>query len=404
MGAVFAPTIANLYVSNFESQHILTTTNPYQNNILKWLRYIDDVLLIWKGESSSLTLFHTWLNGLDPNLKFSLEQHNSEISFLDLKIIAYEGVIHTSLFTKPTARNTLLKYNSHHPSNLKNNLPYGQFLRLRRNCSKKDDYFKEAKILSLKLRARGYPSRLVRRSLKRAWYSNREALLQPNTKTQNMKLICVSTFGTLSNKIKKCILKHWPLLNNDRLFLEKPRFAFKRGTNLRDKLIKAYHEPKAVSIASALGLPPLIGHFRCGHCKACETCLPLKSFSINNVTGLLRHFSNCGSKNVIYCISCPCGLNYIGKTTQEIRKRILQHQSKIRCKTENAPLVEHYISLNHKPHEMKWWVVELIKSSVRHSNIDRTLAYRENRWIWSTDNVRHGLNVNIEWMSLATVT
>ncbi|KAJ1159325.1 hypothetical protein NDU88_011992 [Pleurodeles waltl] len=46
MGATFAPNLANLYMADYETQHIFSKANPFLGHLRKWSRYIDDVLLI----------------------------------------------------------------------------------------------------------------------------------------------------------------------------------------------------------------------------------------------------------------------------------------------------------------------------------------------------------------------
>ncbi|KAJ1217543.1 hypothetical protein NDU88_005137 [Pleurodeles waltl] len=83
------------------------------------------------------------------------------------------------VYYKPTDRNNLLPFQSFHPRSLRENLPMGQFLRLRRNCSNLSDYKKHANKLSTKLQEKDYPTHLVRRANKRARNNNRDQLLQP---------------------------------------------------------------------------------------------------------------------------------------------------------------------------------------------------------------------------------
>lgn len=56
-----------------------------------------------------------------------------KIDFLDLTIMkTSDGHLHTTLFHKPTDRNTLLRAHSFHPPALKQNIPFAQFQRLKR--------------------------------------------------------------------------------------------------------------------------------------------------------------------------------------------------------------------------------------------------------------------------------
>lgn len=322
------------------------------------------------------------------------------MNFWDISIKVNEnGQLYTTLYTKPMERNTLLQYNSHHPQALKDGLPFSQFLHLLRNCTCKEDYFSEAKKHKEKLQARVYPVRLLKRSLKRAWYNNREALFEVKKRCNQPQLVCVSTFGTHSNKIKKIISKHWTLFKCLPEFKQKPMFSFKRGSNLKDRLVHAYKTSDTGIVDKMLQLMAVVGHYKCNMCAACGTTNTIKTFRINGQQVTLKHFSNCNTSNVVYCIKCPCGLHYIGKTVQQVKKRILQHQSRIRCKVENAPLVEHYTKLKHSEKDMVWWVIE-VKACKRKPNVEQVLTMKEHCWICRTDNVAKGLNLAVEWHTL----
>lgn len=101
-----------------------------------WKRYIDDLILFWGSSKDNLDDFVHYLNNKTTFLQFSVESDPNSINFLDLKIFNDDAnKIQTTSYRKPTERNTVLHFNSNHPRHLKSNIPTGQFLRLRRNCS-----------------------------------------------------------------------------------------------------------------------------------------------------------------------------------------------------------------------------------------------------------------------------
>ena len=62
MGSTFAPSIAGLYVHYLEVGKILCETNPFLSKIKLWKRYIDDILVIWRGTECEAGAFAAWLN------------------------------------------------------------------------------------------------------------------------------------------------------------------------------------------------------------------------------------------------------------------------------------------------------------------------------------------------------
>ncbi|CAJ0941274.1 unnamed protein product, partial [Ranitomeya imitator] len=67
-------------------------------------------------------------------------------------------------------------------------------------------------------------------------------------------------------------------------------------------------------------------------------------------------------------IKCPCGLAYIGKTTQAVRDRISQHKSNIRCNRDHLPLPHHFRTMGHNIAQLKFKVVEQIEQGRRGQN------------------------------------
>lgn len=67
-----------------------------------------------------------------------------------------------------------------------------------------------------------------------------------------------------------------------------------------------------------------IGHFYCGMCEAFPLTL---EFTLKGWHQPIRlqALSNCNLRNVIYLLTCPWGLIYIGNTTHAAETHTLQH-------------------------------------------------------------------------------
>ena len=52
MGAVFAPTLANIYVYDLEHKYILFTNSPYRHHIKHFRRYIDNIFMLWTADEA----------------------------------------------------------------------------------------------------------------------------------------------------------------------------------------------------------------------------------------------------------------------------------------------------------------------------------------------------------------
>ncbi|CAH2311540.1 Hypothetical predicted protein [Pelobates cultripes] len=120
MGSSMAPMYANVFMYIYETQHILT---PYRENIISFYRYIDDLLILWRG---TLTEAHEMVNELKvlpTPIRFTANISDEKVKFLDLELSYEFNKIQYTLYTKLTDRNTLLHARSAHPIMLKNSIP-----------------------------------------------------------------------------------------------------------------------------------------------------------------------------------------------------------------------------------------------------------------------------------------
>lgn len=393
MGCPYAPEMAVLFMAQFELKFI-ESNNPFKTNIIQWWRYIDDIWCLWQGSQVELDTFHHWLNDRHPDIKFSVQSSNQEITFLDVIVRPREGQLTTSLYRKKTDANTILHYRSWHPQSLKDNLPYGQLLRMRRNCTSIIEYDDHAESFCKEMQTRGYPKKLLKHSFKRARFTPREVLLEQKLQKPVEQLVCVTTYGAHSNKFKKVILKNWHLLEGMECPFPKPLFAMKKNRSIGQQIIKAELPHKSVKsdLRTKWGLQPIEGHRKCGSCVACNTTIEGIEFTHNTFTHKHREFTNCKSRNLIYGIVCPCQKLYIGKTTQQVNTRITQHRSRLKRRVQNAPMVEHFLEKGHGDTEFRWTVLEVVKPIKPQMDVDRVLLRKEAYLILKFKTIETGLN------------
>ena len=108
---------------------------------LLYLRFIDDIFMLWKGTEEELKEFIKRINEAHPSIKFDVNYSYTEVNFLDTLVkITSNNELVTTLYRKPTDRNTFIHRKSYHPPATKKSIPYSQALRLSRICSKDEDY------------------------------------------------------------------------------------------------------------------------------------------------------------------------------------------------------------------------------------------------------------------------
>lgn len=132
MGSPLSPILANLFMENIEVKNYI----PIMGKNVKWLRYVDDVLVI-APKTMDLDTKMTALNKVDMNIQFTMEmEKDGELPFLDLLIKRQGSSANFKVYRKPISKNDKIHYFSGHSDRVKSGLVIGEFLRAKRICSR----------------------------------------------------------------------------------------------------------------------------------------------------------------------------------------------------------------------------------------------------------------------------
>ena len=144
MGAKMGPSYDDLFVGYIEHQFFNQSYGPKPE---LYHRYIDDCvgatssnMLFTSSTREELNQFITAVNSFHPALNCTWEISDTSLAFLDIKLSIEGNGLCTSVHYKPTDSHSYSQYSSSHPSNVKNSIPYSQFLKLRRLCSEDSDF------------------------------------------------------------------------------------------------------------------------------------------------------------------------------------------------------------------------------------------------------------------------
>lgn len=128
--------------------------------LIFYKRFIDDLMLIWKGDITTFKSFMDEINMNNKNIRLTWTTNYYSINFLDLEIFK-EGRLYTWNYFEPTDRNAYLFLDScHHKSGLFN-IPKGQFVRICRTFSRETDYLQQAEILANRFVQKGYQAETI---------------------------------------------------------------------------------------------------------------------------------------------------------------------------------------------------------------------------------------------------
>ncbi|OCT77564.1 hypothetical protein XELAEV_18028656mg [Xenopus laevis] len=162
MGGKFAPTYANLFTGWWEETHIFGGISHDLDQVHFYKRYVDDLLFIWTGTENDFIGFIQSLNVNDCNLKFTItfgcSGFRGRFTKGRISRLTHEGTkVVSTVYRKETAGNSLLRAGSCYPRHVFRAIPFGQFQRLRLNCSTDTEYLSKSLELRDCFLARGYP-------------------------------------------------------------------------------------------------------------------------------------------------------------------------------------------------------------------------------------------------------
>ena len=130
-----------------------------------FVHFLDECLLRWSHGRETFDEFVEYLTSYHKTIKLTAEILEISVPFLDLNIHLDNDQIRTDLYCKPTDSHNYLHFNSSHPEHNKLSLLYSQYLRLKRICSRDEDFIKHSQMITFHFLWRGYPKKLLRNAL-----------------------------------------------------------------------------------------------------------------------------------------------------------------------------------------------------------------------------------------------
>jgi len=359
MGTPFAVEYACLTMAYFEKQ--LESNYTGQKPIF-YVRYIDDIFAISNMSQENLDNYITFLQNYHQAFKFTVNC-DTQVNMLDTTLTIINNKISSNLYCKDTDTHNYLDYSSCHPPSCKDNIPYSQFLRIKKICSNPKDYKENSSKYTSYFQNKGYPTHLINKMSKKADTITRDILLNPNIKDKEKNAITFPIiFNPINKNISQKILSNFKVLQEDAdvkdIFNTRPIVAYKRDRNLKDTLVHS----KLKSTNDATGTTPC-NATRCLTCKyICSDTLVIGPKSFYEV----RQNFNCKSKELIYCLSCKkCGDLYVGETGRALCDRFREHRRNIINKNENNEIALHFNSNGHSLEDIQIQGLKYCSSTIQ---------------------------------------
>ena len=346
MGTKAAPSYATLTLAFLEEKLYNTMENKYGQATLQefkqsWKRYLDDCFVIWNKSWGNIEKFHSILQNLHQNIKFTMEQHPHQIPFLDIIIIKNElGSISTDIYRKPTDTQLYLHFTSSHPKECLKSIPYTLARRICTIVSDSDVRKIRLNELHTTLHQRRYPNELINQGIKLALEIPIAKLRNPQRKNKDTPIAFVSTYNRCNPDVFPIIKHNLDLLKDDTKIKEM------LGST---KIIKSHRQPKnlkQILTSAYFGEQHNEGVKKCGkiRCEICHILIEGKIYNFKNYNTPfeVKRSLNCDSQNVIYAMKCvKCLSDYIG-STKSLRNRTNLHRSNINiAANRNLPVSKH---------------------------------------------------------------
>ncbi len=317
--------------------------------------------MVFDHGEEELLRFLDHINNLHPTIKFAHEYSRNSINFLDVHVTKNEeGYLMTDLFVKPTDSHAYLNYSSCHPRHIVNSIPYSQALRIIRICSNPESRKSRLSDLQNNLISRGFPAKLVRRSIDLASTPNKDT----NARKETESVPLILTFDPRKRDLNSHVRQNEPLLTTDSMgqrFHEEyhTMITFRRPRNLKDILVRSDYVRKPKSRPGMSTCPK--------HCSSCPRIKTGTEFTskATGETHKIQGSHNCRSSYIIYLIECSkCQCQYVGQTSNTLHSRLTSHVSDIR-KKKYTSVGTHFNSPGHTIQHLK---ASVIASSYRDAN------------------------------------
>ena len=268
MGAPLSGLLANIYVEHLENWAL----NSYFLKHVYWGRYMDDVISLWNYGENELRGFLDHLNTYDRNLQFTLEIENAnKLPFLDVLIIRSIDKLDFTIYRKPTQNNRYLHFKSNHPPQVKRGVVTSLVDRALNICS--ESYITdELNFIRDILFGNGYPIVFINNTISRrlARHSRKiKGLLQCEVPVKPSNIIYLPYIPKVTTSLKKVCTQ-----NNFYVVF----------TN---------------------------------------------NFKIMNFLNSGKDITPVTRQRGVYQIPCDCGHFYVGRTHQNLEKRLQQHKDDI---------------------------------------------------------------------------
>lgn len=158
-------------------------------------------------------------------------------------------------------------------------------------------------------------------------------------------------------------------------------------SSIKDRVVQNILDPPV----RPLFFHKLIGYYKCGRCWIlfcqfnCHKPKTIVVFGSNTTikTYTAKPLITCSTTHVVYLLQCPCGLQYVGRTTSALSIRLNEHISNITKGFKNHSVSRHYdLVHNRDPRGTLFVGIDHFVPHWRGRLKVRELSRMETKWIY----------------------
>ncbi len=211
-----------------------------------WWRFLDDIFFIWLHGIGRLKKFLKFINCFHETISYTWDYSANQVSFLDVTICKEVGwgFLLMCIQSLRTCTHQYLDLRSCHPKHVKQAIPYGQALRLRRICSSEGKFDQRIEEFKGYLHKRGFEKTRILSQCEKVKSKNRKALLYQNKeKVVDSNVVpLVLNFHPALSEVSDTVNSLWSIMHASDEMKEvfknkKPLISFRRLSNLADNLV-----------------------------------------------------------------------------------------------------------------------------------------------------------------------
>ena len=136
-----------------------------------------------------------------------------------------------------------------------------------------------------------------------------------------------------------------------------PLVAYKRPTNIRDKLIRSKVPPLMSSRPRRVN-PRMKKCLKCGVCPYIKEGKSVQATSTGYKVDI-NSSVDCSSQNIIYLLGCKkCPQQYIGETERMLKERFSEHRGYVNTKNLSKTTGAHFNEKGHSISDMEITIIE----------------------------------------------